>query len=101
MNSTIMPNVIIGPNSVVGACSVVTKDVLAETVVAGNPAKFICSIEEYKKKVLAVWKDQKPVNYLNQLTKERKYSPKEINQMKEQELDVLYAHLDRLFSSFE
>jgi acetyltransferase-like isoleucine patch superfamily enzyme len=39
--SIILPNVRIGKNSVVGAGSVVTKDVAAYSVVAGNPAKLI------------------------------------------------------------
>jgi len=39
-NSTILP-VTIGEGAVVGAGSVVTKDVLPNTVVAGNPAKVI------------------------------------------------------------
>ena len=37
----INPGVVIGDGAVVGACSVVTKDVEPWTVVAGNPAKFI------------------------------------------------------------
>lgn len=35
------PGVTVGEGAVVGACAVVTKDVAAWTVVAGNPAKFI------------------------------------------------------------
>lgn len=46
-NSTLLPGITIGPNSVVGACSVVTRDVPPGMVVAGNPAKVICSLEEY------------------------------------------------------
>ncbi|MBN2310072.1 MAG: acyltransferase [Candidatus Hydrogenedentes bacterium] len=53
VNATILPNVTIGPNSVVGAASVVTKDVPPDTVVAGNPARPICSLEEYEKKVVS------------------------------------------------
>jgi acetyltransferase-like isoleucine patch superfamily enzyme len=53
VNATILSNVVIGPNSVVGACSVVTKDVPPETVVAGNPARPICTLAEYEKKVLS------------------------------------------------
>lgn len=40
-NSTIVCGVTIGENALVGAGSVVTKDVPANTVVAGNPAKPI------------------------------------------------------------
>ncbi|PEJ60091.1 maltose acetyltransferase [Bacillus sp. AFS002410] len=41
---TILPGITIEDNSIVAAGSVVTKDVPANTVVAGNPAKFIKSI---------------------------------------------------------
>jgi acetyltransferase-like isoleucine patch superfamily enzyme len=40
-SATILCGVTIGENSIVGAGSVVTKDVPANTVVAGNPAKII------------------------------------------------------------
>jgi len=51
LRATILPGVKIGENAIVGACSVVTKDVPSNTVVAGNPAKFICTIEEYSLKI--------------------------------------------------
>lgn len=40
-NSTVLPGVTIGDNSVVAAGSVVTKDVPANCVVAGNPARVV------------------------------------------------------------
>ena len=40
-NVTVLSGVTIGDNSVVGAGSVVTKDVPANVIVAGNPAKII------------------------------------------------------------
>ncbi|KAG4095851.1 bacterial transferase hexapeptide repeat protein [Neocallimastix lanati (nom. inval.)] len=43
--ATILPGVTIGENSVVGAGSVVTKNVEDNVVVAGNPAKIIKRIE--------------------------------------------------------
>jgi acetyltransferase-like isoleucine patch superfamily enzyme len=39
--STILANVTIGENAIVGAGSVVTKDVPANAIVAGNPAKVL------------------------------------------------------------
>lgn len=39
--ATILPGVTVGENAVVGAASVVTKDVPANVIVAGNPAKII------------------------------------------------------------
>lgn len=39
--ATILPGVTVGENAVVGAASVVTHDVEADTIVAGNPARFI------------------------------------------------------------
>ncbi|AGZ25633.1 MULTISPECIES: DapH/DapD/GlmU-related protein [Staphylococcus] len=44
--STILPGVIIGENAIVGANSLVTKDVPANTIVAGSPARVIKTIEE-------------------------------------------------------
>ena len=42
---TILPGVTVGDNSIVGAGAVVTKDVPADTIVGGNPAKVIRKIE--------------------------------------------------------
>ncbi len=53
VNATILPNVTIGPNTVVGACAVVTKDVPQGVVVAGNPARVVCTLAEYEAKCVA------------------------------------------------
>jgi acetyltransferase-like isoleucine patch superfamily enzyme len=47
--STILANVTIGENAIVGAGSVVRKDVPANAIVAGNPAEFLRFISEEKK----------------------------------------------------
>lgn len=46
-NVTILNNVRIGPDAIVAAGAVVTKDVPANCVVGGVPAKVICTMEEY------------------------------------------------------
>lgn len=44
-NVSILKGVTIGEGAVVGACSVVTRDVAPYTVVAGNPARIIRALE--------------------------------------------------------
>lgn len=44
--ATILPGVCVGKHAVVGACSVVTKDVPDYAVVVGNPAKVVKNLEE-------------------------------------------------------
>jgi len=39
--ATILSNLVIGENAIVGAGAVVTRDVPANTIVVGNPAKFL------------------------------------------------------------
>lgn len=45
-SSTILPGVTVGENSIVAAGSVVTKDVAPNTIVGGNPAKFISNLAD-------------------------------------------------------
>ena len=49
-NSVILPNIKIGNNVIIGSGSVVTKDIPDNTVVGGNPAKKICTFDEYVSK---------------------------------------------------
>lgn len=48
--SQIMPGVTIGEGALVAAGSVVTRSIPPHVVVAGNPAKYICTTEEYYEK---------------------------------------------------
>ena len=49
-NAVVLPGISIGDGAIIGAGAIVTKDVLSNTVVAGNPAKFICTVQEYIQK---------------------------------------------------
>ena len=47
--TTVLANIVIGENAIVGAGSVVTKDVPANAIVAGNPAKVLRYVTEESK----------------------------------------------------
>lgn len=46
-DAVVLPGVAIGDNCVIGANSTVTKSIPPGVVAVGNPAKVICSIDEY------------------------------------------------------
>ncbi|MCH2091315.1 MULTISPECIES: acyltransferase [Pseudoxanthomonas] len=46
--SVVLPGVTVGQDSLVGACSMVRKDVERESVVVGNPAKPVASVRDVK-----------------------------------------------------
>ena len=49
-NTTILPNVQIGDNVIIGANSLVCKNLESNKVYAGNPAREICTYDDYIKK---------------------------------------------------
>lgn len=59
VNSTILPGVTIGDEVIIGAGSVVTKDVPSRVIVAGNPARIIRqNIRMNKKAELINWTEE-------------------------------------------
>ena len=50
MNATVLKGVHIGDNVIIGAGSVVTHDIPADSVAAGNPCRVIMPLEEYRQK---------------------------------------------------
>jgi UDP-2-acetamido-3-amino-2,3-dideoxy-glucuronate N-acetyltransferase len=50
-NATILPGLTVGANAMVGAGSVVTRDVAPNTIVVGNPARFIRHIDTTNTKI--------------------------------------------------
>lgn len=92
----ILPNVIIGPNSIVGGGSVITKDVPANVVVGGNPAKFTKTIEQYKKEILDEWDEQKPQGYFEDENGHSRCSSEQIQQLKDKDRSLLVGHLKKM-----
>ena len=50
-SAIVLPHVSIGPHSIVGAGSVVTRSIPPQTIAAGNPAKVISKVDDYVKKI--------------------------------------------------
>lgn len=53
MNSIILPGVHIGDDCLIGAGAIVTKNIPSGSVVVGNPARILKSIESFKKDLLS------------------------------------------------
>lgn len=53
MNATILKGTVVGNNCIIGASSLVNGCFPDDVVIAGNPAKVICTIEEYYHKRIA------------------------------------------------
>jgi len=74
--SIILAGVEIGPRTIVGAGSVVSRSLPPDTVCAGSPAKVICSLEEYLDRHRSRLKERPGFQYLEYderfLTPERK-----------------------------
>lgn len=64
--TTILANVHVVDNSIIGAGSIVNRDIPAIVIAAGNPCKVICTLDEYRKK------HQEEFIYLNHHSQEEK-----------------------------
>ncbi len=93
--SMLFPNTCIGPNAVVGAGSMVTKDVRPGTVVAGNPAREISTVDALREKIIRIWEEQKPPGYLSDLQEGTVYNPRKIQQAKQRDKEMLEQYLKR------
>jgi acetyltransferase-like isoleucine patch superfamily enzyme len=59
-NAILFPNIHIGPNSIVSAGSVVIADVPPDRIAMGIPARVWSSLDKYREKCVARWKEQEP-----------------------------------------
>jgi acetyltransferase-like isoleucine patch superfamily enzyme len=76
-NAIIMPGVTVGDGAIIGSGSIVTKDVPSFTVVAGNPAKIISTVQEYITKCEAKNILFKTPEHLNKIYKGEKITPED------------------------
>lgn len=97
MRAIILPGVRIGPNAVVGAGAVVTRDVPPNSVVAGCPATVVSSLDAYKQKILRDWIQQRPPSYMEEVRSDRRYTAAQIQRSKERHNTILRHHLEKLF----
>ena len=56
-NVSVLPGVTIGDDTVIGAGSVVNKDIPGGVVAAGNPCRVIRKITEADKQKYPIWKE--------------------------------------------
>lgn len=56
-NVTVLPGVTIGDNTIIGAGSVVNKDIPSDVVAVGNPCKVIRRITEEDKTKYSIWEN--------------------------------------------
>jgi acetyltransferase-like isoleucine patch superfamily enzyme len=69
-NTIVLPGIHIGSKTIIGAGSVVTKNIPDNTVFAGNPARHICNFEDY---VLRIENDTQSYPWLELLKKHERH----------------------------
>lgn len=85
----VLPHIAIGANTIIGTGSVVTKDIPENTVWAGNPARFITTLDDYIRSVenkteRYPWKD------LLKKNAEHVYDPELEKQLKQERRDFFF-----------
>jgi acetyltransferase-like isoleucine patch superfamily enzyme len=80
-NVIVLPGITIGSETIIGAGSVVTKDIPDNAVFAGNPARFVCDFEDY---VLRIENDTQTYPWLELLKKHERhvYDPRLEHQLR-------------------
>lgn len=89
-NVIVLPGTTIGSNTIIGAGSVVTKDIPDNAVFAGNPAHRICDFEDY---VLRIEKDSRTYPWLELLKKHERhvYDPRLEHQLRAARVKYFFA----------
>lgn len=66
VNVMVLKGVTIGDNCFIGAGSIVTKDIPANSIAVGNPCKVVCTLEDYYKKRYGKSLDE-AIEYVNSI----------------------------------
>jgi len=105
VNTIILPNVIIGDDVIIGAGSIVSKNIPSGTVCCGVPAKVVCSIEEYKAKILSISKECPIFEYsLKPLTMTNRQKQEQIKLLENSiglKKTINYSQLNSLENNYE
>lgn len=80
-NSTILSHVTIGENAIVGAGSVVTRDVSPNSIVAGNPARHLRFLEEEKISLAETTDIPESSNFLRETSSHYPTGSQELNEL--------------------
>lgn len=78
MNTMILKGTTIGDNVIIGANSTISRDIPSNVVVAGNPAKIICSLDEYYNKRLLKYNSEAEELFIEYYLKNNKIPPKNV-----------------------
>jgi acetyltransferase-like isoleucine patch superfamily enzyme len=72
VNSVILPGVSIGNGSIVGACSLINRDIASNEVWGGIPAMYICSVNDLvEKRKISNRIDVKYFNWIGEIEKKQ------------------------------
>jgi acetyltransferase-like isoleucine patch superfamily enzyme len=97
LGAMIMGGVTVGPNAIVAARSVVTRDVPPNTIVGGSPARVLGTTEQYLEKLLGLWEKQRPPGYLSEFIDGVHYPAELVHRAKIRDFPLLRRHLGRLY----
>ncbi len=89
-NVIVLPGTTIGSKTIIGAGSVVTKDIPENSVFAGNPARPICDFEDY---VLRIENDTRTYPWLELLKQHERhvYDPRLEHQLREERVKHFFG----------
>lgn len=93
-NVIILPGTKIGSNTIVGAGSLVTKDIPDGSVWAGNPARHICSLEDYIEKI-KIKTNSYPWKHLLKIHEKHVFDPVQEKMLRAERIKYFFSDSER------